>query len=235
TTSSGDNAGLALLAADLVQDPNNPASLDIPPASGVPAPMSNFSRPDGVSNPGETDPTTGYIGVQRGTAGAMNLIQIGGGQNNTGVAQPPGTGVAENATMVGGVGQSGAETLASGSFSAPSVDGVYTFSLDNVIANVIATLNSPPNFSPVVAANVVLANQSITFTVSSAGVCGPGCGDASGDADVDDDCDVDLTDLAVLLSDFDCTSGCVADTDGDGDTDLTDLARVLSFFDATCP
>ncbi|RMF70728.1 MAG: hypothetical protein D6744_19000, partial [Planctomycetota bacterium] len=28
TTSSGDNAGLALLAADLVQDPNNPASLD---------------------------------------------------------------------------------------------------------------------------------------------------------------------------------------------------------------
>ncbi|RMF79377.1 MAG: hypothetical protein D6744_09200 [Planctomycetota bacterium] len=52
--------------------------------------------------------------------------------------------------------------------------------------------------------------------------------------DVDGDGDVDLTDLAILLSDFDCTSGCVADVDGDGDVDLTDLAVLLSNFDATC-
>ena len=70
---------------------------------------------------------------------------------------------------------------------------------------------------------------------AAGGGCGPGCGDGAGDADLDDDCDVDLTDLAILLSDFDCTGGCTGDTNGDGNTDLTDLARVLSFFDATCP
>ena len=235
TTSTGDNDGLALLIADLVQDPNNPATLDIPPASAVPAPMGNFSRPAGITNPGESVPTTGYTGVQRGASGAMNLIQVGGGQNNTGVAESPGTGVAENATMVGGVGQAGALTLASGSFAAPSADGDYTYLLENVLANAISTLNAPPSFSPVVAASVTIADGSFGFTVSSGGGCGPGCGDGMGDADVDDDCDVDLTDLAILLSDFDCTSGCVADTNGDGNTDLTDLARILSFFDATCP
>ena len=52
--------------------------------------------------------------------------------------------------------------------------------------------------------------------------------------DVDGDNDVDLTDLAILLSDFDCTSSCVGDVDGDDDTDLTDLAVLLSNFDATC-
>ena len=52
--------------------------------------------------------------------------------------------------------------------------------------------------------------------------------------DVDGDRDVDLTDLAILLSDFDCTSGCVGDVDDDDDTDLTDLAILLSNFDAIC-
>lgn len=52
--------------------------------------------------------------------------------------------------------------------------------------------------------------------------------------DVDGDCDVDLTDLAILLSDFDCTSACVGDVDGDDDTDLTDLAQLLAHFDETC-
>ena len=67
------------------------------------------------------------------------------------------------------------------------------------------------------------------------GGCGPGCGDSFGSADIDDDCDVDLTDLAIVLSDFDCTGGCVGDTNGDDEVDLTDLARVLTFFDASCP
>ena len=53
--------------------------------------------------------------------------------------------------------------------------------------------------------------------------------------DLDHDGDVDLTDLAVLLSDFDCNGGsCAGDVDGDGDTDLTDLAQLLAVFDVPC-
>ena len=53
--------------------------------------------------------------------------------------------------------------------------------------------------------------------------------------DIDGDGGVNLTDLAILLSDFDCTSGCVGDVDGDDDADLTDLAILLANFDLTCP
>ncbi|RMF73015.1 MAG: hypothetical protein D6744_16175, partial [Planctomycetota bacterium] len=53
--------------------------------------------------------------------------------------------------------------------------------------------------------------------------------------DVDGDCDVDLTDLAIVLADFDCAGGgCAGDVDGDGDVDLADLAQLLANFDATC-
>lgn len=53
--------------------------------------------------------------------------------------------------------------------------------------------------------------------------------------DVDGDCDVDLTDLALVLANFDCTGGgCTGDVDGDGDVDLTDLAQLLANFDAVC-
>ncbi|RMF79271.1 MAG: hypothetical protein D6744_09270, partial [Planctomycetota bacterium] len=49
--------------------------------------------------------------------------------------------------------------------------------------------------------------------------------------DLDGDGDVDLADLAILLSDFDCTGGgCAGDVDGDGDTDLSDLAMLLANF-----
>ena len=169
TVSSGDNAGLALLATDLAQDAtNNPATIDIPYAAGVPGAMTNFSRPAGISNPGEGGNTTGYVGVQRGTAGARNLVQIGGGQNTFGQAPPPSSGVAQNVTASGGVGQSGSVTLATGSFTAPSATGLYTFQLQNTIANVIQTLNSPPNFSPVIAATVAGGTSSISFTVGGA-------------------------------------------------------------------
>ncbi|RMF77487.1 MAG: hypothetical protein D6744_11305 [Planctomycetota bacterium] len=51
--------------------------------------------------------------------------------------------------------------------------------------------------------------------------------------DLDGDGDVDLTDLAILLRDFDCTGGgCAGDVDGDGDTDLSDLSLLLSNFGA---
>jgi hypothetical protein len=224
TVSTGDNEGLALLAVDLVQSPGNAETLDIPPADGVPAEMSNFSRPDGISNPGETDPVTGYVGVQRGEAGAMNLIQIGGGQNTFGEALPAGSGIAENANVVGGVGQSGPVLLATGTFTAPSACGTYTYSLANAVSNVLEEVNTPPNFSPVLEAGVELAAESISFTITLAG-------------DLDFDNDVDLSDLATLLSNYGTTSGASyedGDLDGDGDVDLADLATLLSNYGQSC-
>ncbi|RMF81031.1 MAG: DUF4215 domain-containing protein [Planctomycetota bacterium] len=53
--------------------------------------------------------------------------------------------------------------------------------------------------------------------------------------DLNGDFVVDLTDLALLLSDFDCTGACAGDVNGDGATDLTDLAILLSGFDVPCP
>ena len=53
--------------------------------------------------------------------------------------------------------------------------------------------------------------------------------------DLNNDGRVGLTDLAVLLSSFDCSGGgCAGDVDGDGDTDLSDLAQLLSLFDLPC-
>ncbi|RMF81267.1 MAG: hypothetical protein D6744_07355 [Planctomycetota bacterium] len=54
-----------------------------------------------------------------------------------------------------------------------------------------------------------------------------------GGADLNGDQVVDLSDLAILLSDFDCTSACAGDVDGDDDTDLGDLAILLANFDCT--
>jgi hypothetical protein len=222
--STGDNEGLALLSVDLGQDPTNPALLDIPPAGGVPVDMANFSRPDGISNPGETDPVTGYIGVQRGSSGAMNLVQIGGGQNTFGQALPPGSGIAENANVVGGVGQDTLEVLASGTFTAPTECGTYTFSLANAVANVLVERFDPPAFSPVTEAAVDVSGGSITFTISLPG-------------DLDFDGDVDLSDLAQLLANYGTTSGATyedGDLDGDGDVDLSDLAELLAYYGQSC-
>ncbi|RMF84847.1 MAG: hypothetical protein D6744_02365 [Planctomycetota bacterium] len=56
------------------------------------------------------------------------------------------------------------------------------------------------------------------------------------DEDVNGDGVVDLTDLAVVLSNFDASGATHADgdIDGDGDVDLTDLALLLAAFDAIC-
>lgn len=223
TVSAGDNEGLALLCCDLVQDPNNPAFLDIPPADGVPSGMTNFSRPDGISNPGETDPNTGYIGVQRGTPGAMDLWQVGGGQNTLGEAMEPGSGIAENANVVAGVGQSTPEMLASGSFDAPMTSGAYTLELANSLANVLVERNDPPDFSPVTEATVDTTAGSISFTVTISG-------------DLDLDCEVDLSDLAQLLGHYGDTAATWTDgdLDEDGDVDLSDLAELLGHYNETC-
>ena len=78
-------------------------------------------------------------------------------------------------------------------------------------------------------ANWTWLPQTTTFILSVDAGGPPPCGGA----DINGDNVVDLTDLAVLLSDFDCTSGCVGDVDGDDDTDLTDLAILLANFDCT--
>lgn len=219
TVSGGDNAGLALLSADLVQADTNPDLIDLPQGGSVPTAMANFARPAGISNP-----SNGYQGSQRGTAGERNLIQIGGGQNTFGTARPAGTGIAESANVVGSVGQSGSVVLASGSFAAPAVEGAYTYSLENVIANVLQQRNNPPAFSPVIEATVAVAAPSISFTVG---------GTTQQPGDVDGDGDVDLTDLAFLLTNFGLQSGATrgqGDLDGDGDVDLVDLATLLTNF-----
>lgn len=167
TVSAGDNAGLALLAVDLVQDNANPAYLDIPPATGVPVAMQNFSRPLGISNPGELTPATGYPGLQRGTPGRKNLVEIGGGQNSFGTALTIGAGIAENATLVGAVGQSGSVVLASGSFTAPATPGSYTFRLQNAVANTLNSISVLPAHSPCSTAGITYAAQAITFTVAT--------------------------------------------------------------------
>jgi hypothetical protein len=183
SVSSGDNFGLALVSVDLAQDAGNPELFDLSPADGVPTGMTNFSRPDGISNPGETNPTTGYIGVLRGTPGALNVVQIGGGQNSFGEALPPGTGMGENAVLVGGVGQSSPEVVATGSFTAPSTSGTYTFNLQNALANVLDELNSPPNFSAVSRVDPVdVTAGTISFTVGTPFCMGDSdCGGGSPD------------------------------------------------------
>jgi hypothetical protein len=166
SVSTADNFGLALFVVDLVQDPNNPAFFDIPPgdAQSIPSAMAGFNRPGGITNPGENGAASGYIGVQRGTAGRKDLIQIGGGQNTFGQA---GQNFGTDPNVDGGVGQSGSQLVLSGQFAAPATGGAYTFRLANPVANVLEQLNTPPQFSPVTTATSSVAQGVISFTVSS--------------------------------------------------------------------
>lgn len=185
-TSTGDNAGLALLSVDLVQSAANPVKFDIPPAGDVPAAMLNFSRPAGISNPGENNATTGYIGVQRGTAGQKNLRQIGGAQNTMGQARPTGSGIAESAHVVSGVGHGGSATLAGGWFAAPAAPGVYTFQIENALANVLSLVNAPPQHSTVARAETSIASASISFIVGATpcDACDMNCDGTSNGGDI---------------------------------------------------
>ncbi len=223
SVSAGDNAGLALLVTDLVQNADNPATTDLAPADSVPAELSNFSRPAGISNPGEDGNTTGYVGVLRGDPGARNLIQIGGGQNTFGEAQAPGTGIAENANVIGGVGQTGDVVLASGSFTAPAIEGDYTIELANTVANVIDTLSTPPSFSPAVPSGVDASAGSISFTVAGAGL--PGDMNCDGNVSVGDinPFVLALTDpagYAAAFPDCDINNG---DCSNDGNVSVGDI------------
>lgn len=217
TDSTGDNYGLALAAVDFVQDPGNPELFELPPGAAPPD-MQDFDDPNGIANPDPQALGWGYGGTPVGTPGATDLRQIGGAQNTFGV---PGVDVGLDYTVRPGVGQSGAQLLASGWFEAPATYGQYTFSLENAIANTLAGPGTPPDFSPVSAATTVLDSGSFSFWVSIPG-------------DIDHDGDVDIQDLVVMIgntygacagnphynpaADFDC-SGCA---------DLTDLTTLLT-------
>jgi hypothetical protein len=178
--STGDNFGLALFATDLVQDAANPAKFDIPygDAASIPALLSGFNRPGGITNPGEGGNASGYVGVQRGTAGQKNLIQVGGGQNTFGQA---GTGIGTDPNVESGIGQSGPQLVLSGTFNAPATNGTYTFRLENAIGNVLDSVGTPPDFSQVSAGTVNLDNASFSFTVGVPAVC---IGDLNCDGEV---------------------------------------------------
>ncbi len=218
SVSSGDNLGLALLSTDLTQDASNPVKFDIPAAVAVPAGMTNFARPAGIANPG-----SGYLGTSVGTAGQRNLLQIGGAQNTFGVAQPAGSGIAESANVVSGVGQSGAQALASGSFAAPGTCGTYTYRLANVKANVLTTIGTPPNFSTVNDAAVTLAAATISFSIGVAG-------------DVNSDGSVNESDLGILLSNWqlNVTPNTNGDVTGDGVVNESDLGLLLANWQLSC-
>lgn len=219
-----ENAGLALISVDLVQADANPAKLDLPPADAVPAAMANFSRPAGISNPGETNPTTGYTGVQRGPAGEKNLRQIGGAQNTFGQARPAGTGVAESANVVTGVGQGSAVTLASGSFAAPSTPGTYTFRLENPVANVLTEVNAPPQHSQAVGIEEVeLLAASITFTVSDAtcDACDANCDGENDGRDLQQ-----FVDMLLSAQPTGC-SPCAGDLNGNDGATVDDISQFV--------
>jgi hypothetical protein len=223
--STGDNSGAAMICVDLVQDPANPATFDLPPATGIPPEMANFNRPAGICNPGEGGAPSGYVGSRRGPAGARNLVQIGGAQNTFGQPFPAGSGVGENANVIPAVGLGGSQTLASGSFSAPSACGTYSFSLANPVANVITTHNNPPAITRVARAVSSLSPATISFTVAPIG-------------DLDLDLDVDIADLSQLLAGYGTTGGATyseGDLTGDGNVNLDDLTLMLANFGTLCP
>lgn len=218
TVSTGDNFGLALAAVDLVQSPGNPELFDMP-SGAAPTDMQDFDDPNGITNPGPGGVGSGYGGTPVGPAGAKDLWQIGGAQNTFGV---PGEGAGLDFYVRGAVGQSGAQILATGSFDAPATHGDYTFSLENAIANTLTEINSPPDFSPVSAATVVMDSASFSFWVSIPG-------------DVDHDGDVDMSDLAALLASYNKCAGDprynpAADFNCDGCVDQSDLAELLAHY-----
>ena len=126
--------------------------------------MRHFSRPAGISNPGEGGATTGYIGVQRGTPGRRDLVQIGGGQNTFGVAGPA---IGTDPNVVVGVGQGGApQTILTGALQAPRTPGPYVLRLSGAKANGLNQVHAPPGFSTLQSAATQLDPGSIRFTVA---------------------------------------------------------------------
>jgi hypothetical protein len=240
TVSTGDNFGLALISTDLVQDPANPALFDLAPATDVPVAMENFSRPAGITNPPETDPVTGYMGVLRGPDGQKNVIQIGGAQNTFGATLPPATGMAQSDTVVTGVGHTPL-VIATGEITLPA-EGIYTFSLANPIANLLETESA--FWSVVPADSFDMSGASFTITLGPP-FC-PGDLDCSGRVDFDD-IDPFVAALGCSGGDPNCwppstmphiPADCPwrnGDCNEDGEVNFDDIDPFVARIGATCP
>jgi len=170
-----NNLGLAFFSVNLVQDPNNPKLFDLSPGDRASSGMEGFDRPGGFTNVGDDPWGSAYGGTPHGEAGRMNLEQIGGCQNTFGVAAPPlgpngNVLLGQDVDVDAGVGQGpDGQVVATGSFRAPLRNGLYTFSIESTVANILAQINAPPAWSPVEPAEVVIAKPDITIRVAGYG------------------------------------------------------------------
>ncbi|MHC4416825.1 MAG: dockerin type I domain-containing protein [Planctomycetota bacterium] len=215
TASAGNNEGLAMAGVDLVQSPDNPQPIEIPPGLR-PAAMEDFDRPRGISNPGPDGSGSGYGGTSVGPQGARNLRQIGGAQNTFGVTMGS---IGTDIDVDLGVAQGpDGQVIAAGAFPAPLQPGVYSLSLENAMANVLVDVSEPGvpeyDYAPVAPATIVVSSNNITFSVSGV-VCIGDCGDHDGS--------VGIVDLLRLLADWGGPSPCDADGGGVGITDFLAL------------
>ncbi len=229
SVSGGDNEGLALVLVDLLQDAANPERVDLTPAL-VPVAMTNFSRPEGVSNPGPGGVGSGYGGTPSGAVGERDLLQIGGAQNTFGVS---GSGMGTVVDVTAAVGQSGPVLVAQGSFVAPTAAGDYSYHLVEGVVNVLSVLGTAPGHSTAVSASVSSSPGTFSIEVSSAPQF------VRGDCNVD--ASTNIADSIHLLSHLftgplvlSCDDAC--DTNDDGTLDLADAVTLLTaLFDGGGP
>jgi len=183
------NKGLAMIAVDLMQHPDNPQFFDLPRADETPLGMEGFDRPRGFTNPDREDPWgSGYGGTPIGRKGTRNLKQIGGAQNTLG-ARPRWLGprndihIGQDYVVDAGVGhQPGGQIIAKGSFPAPILEGTYLFCLESAVANVLTEIKAPPFESYVEPAPVALRKGDFGFHVDGdrSLPSGPKRGDSAG-------------------------------------------------------
>jgi hypothetical protein len=223
-TARPGHAGLAAFCADLLQDASNPAKFDLPPAdpASLPFEMEGFTWPAGIGNPGEGDNPSGYFGLQRGTPGERNLVQLGGAQNSFGI---PGITMGTDVDVEADVGRPTIVAM-SGSFAVQREPGTYAFRLKDVVATVFEQVNPPPASSPAKRTLVLTLATGISF-ISCIG-------------DIDHDGFVGLSDLAALTGSAYGT--CEGDPDydpevdlnADGCVNLTDLSELMGNYGTNC-
>lgn len=161
--SDAANEGLAFFVLDVSFDGGDLTQADAP----VGAPMNAFDMPNGLTNP------AGFGGV----VDDGDLIQVGGAQNtiNNAFASAP-----IGAVNVGVAQPGAAESLVSGSLTAPIDAGTYTLSVSNVMANVIRQGETGTPFWAVDAAGVgtvtelTVIVESMTVDVETASIAGTG-------------------------------------------------------------
>jgi len=223
TVSQGDNAGLAAISLDLIEDSTGRPLFDLPPADVIGTGMEVFARPAGIANPDTGVGVAGYGGTPFSASAQNGIRQIGGAQNTTGVQGN--TGAGETYIVEPGLGQFGPQIIAQGSFAAPLPAGAYMLRIDNGLANVLDALQPQPcapDIWPVSAANVVLANSTFTVTVARPEFVS---------FDLDRDGDVDMDDFAVMQVCYSSLlpigSGCdAADLNGDGTVNERDVTLI---------